>query len=104
MWNMFPLSIQGDILTAIRWDIKKKLKPMSVIDEEPDAPFDIGDISSYALELSRQIQDNQSEITHKRSRPADDEGLHQAHRFPGFIRSPTPTDVDVALAGYSSEY
>ena len=55
---MFPPGIQGDILTAIRWDIKKKLKPMSVIDEEPDAPFEIGDISSYALELSRQIHDN----------------------------------------------
>ena len=55
---MFPLGIQGDILTAIRWDIKKKLKPMCVIDEETDSPFDIRDISSYVLELSRQIQDN----------------------------------------------
>ena len=52
---MFPAGIQEDILTVIRWEIKKKLKPMCVIDEEPDATFDIGDISSYALELSRQI-------------------------------------------------
>ena len=55
---MFPVSIRGNILTAIKGDIKKKLKPMCAIDEEPDAPFDIGDISSYALELSRQIEDN----------------------------------------------
>ena len=60
---MFPPGIQGDILTVIRWDIKKKnLKSMCIIDEEPDATFDIGDISSYTLKLSCQIQDNQSKI------------------------------------------
>ena len=101
---MFPVSIRGNILTAIKGDIKKKLKPMCAIDEEPDAPFDIGDISSYALELSRQIEDNQSDVTRKRGRPADDEGVREDHRFSGFIRSPTPTDVDVGLAEYSSEY
>ena len=101
---MFPVGIRGNILTAIKGDIKKKLKPMCVIDEEPDAPFDIGDISSYALELSRQIVDNQSEVTRKRGRPADDEGVRKDHRFSGFIRSTTSTDVDVGLAEYSSEY
>ena len=70
---------------------------MCIIDEEPDAPFDIGDISSYALELSHQIEDNQSEITWKSGQPANDEGVQEDHRFSDFIHSPTPTDVDVGL-------
>ena len=101
---MFPPGIQGDILTAIRWDIKKKLNPMCVIDEELDAPLDIGDISSYVLQLSHQIQDNESEIRSKHSWPTDNEGLHQTPCFPSFIRSAIPTDVDVVLARYSSKY
>ena len=101
---MFPATIQGDILTAIKGDIRKKLRPMHQIDEEPDTPFDIGDISSYALELSCQIQENQSEVSRKRGRPADDEGVRQAQRVSGFMRSPTPTDIDAGFGEYSSEY
>ena len=52
------MGIRRNILPAIKEGIKKKLKPMCIIDKKPNTSFDIRDISLYTLELSRQIEDN----------------------------------------------
>ena len=56
--------MQKDLLTVIRGDIKRRLSTYSDLeDEEADTPIDIEDISSYALDLTREIQANKKALT-----------------------------------------
>ena len=75
-WKLFPSTIQENILEAIKGDIRKKLagnpKPA---DDESDAPPDIGDVSTYAQDLQREIQANQKVLSRKRRRQADEGSL-----------------------------
>ena len=90
------------MLTAIRGDIKRRLSTYSDLeDEEADTPIDIRDISSYALDLTREIQANKKVLTNKRRRPADEEEEVEAEeRISHSFISTNSTEVDVDPASF----
>ena len=94
--------MQKDMLTAIRGDIKRRLSTYSDLeDEEADTPIDIGDISSYALDLTREIQANKKALTNKRRRPADEEEEVEAEeRISHSFISTNSTEVDADPASF----
>ena len=94
--------MQKDMLTAIRGDIKWRLSTYSDLeDEEADIPLDIGDISSYALDLTREIQANKKALTNKRRRPADEEEEVEAEeRISHSFISTNSMEVDADPASF----